>query len=135
GSESAPLQGSGAGRCMNLYIDDDSVDALLVKLLQKAGHDIQVPADVGNRGASDAVHLRHAVREDRTCLTRNHDDFKDLHDLVLQAQGHHPGILVVRSDNNPKKDLDNAGIVKAIAKLLAAGLSTADEFVILNHWR
>ena len=120
---------------MKLYIDDDSAAALLVRLLQKAGHDVRIPADVANSGATDPAHLRHAIREGRTCLTRNQDDFKDLHHLVLEAQGHHPGILVVCFDNNPKKDLDDAGVVRAIANLLAAGVPIADEFIILNHWR
>jgi len=38
---------------MNLYLDDDSVDALLVRLLQHAGHDVQIPADVAISGRRD----------------------------------------------------------------------------------
>jgi hypothetical protein len=51
------------------------------------------------------------------------------------AQGHHPGIFVVRKDNNPKRDLDAAGIVRAIRKLLVSGFPIADDLHILNHWR
>jgi hypothetical protein len=51
------------------------------------------------------------------------------------AQGHHPGIFVVRKDNNPKRDLNDAGIVRAIHKLLAAGVPIADQFHIPNQWR
>jgi len=29
---------------MNLYLDDDAVDAALVRLLKRAGHDVLVPA-------------------------------------------------------------------------------------------
>ncbi len=47
---------------MRLYLDDDSAQHLLVQLLRKAGHDVQVPVDVGLSGKSDAMHLRHAVR-------------------------------------------------------------------------
>jgi hypothetical protein len=49
--------------------------------------------------------------------------------------GHHPGIFVVRKDNNPKRDLDERAIVRAIAKLAAAGVAISDQFIILNHWR
>lgn len=52
-----------------------------------------------------------------------------------QWGGHHPRVLVVRRDNNPKRDLDQRGIVRAIGKLLAAGVSIAGQFTILNHWR
>jgi hypothetical protein len=81
------------------------------------------------------VHLTHAVLDDRVLLTHNHDDFDELHNLVRVVGGHHPGVLVVCRDNNPKRDLDQKGIVRAIGKLVAAGVSIADQFTILNHWR
>jgi hypothetical protein len=120
---------------MRLYLDDDSAGKLLIQLLRKAGHDVQIPADVGLAGEDDAVHLRHAIRDQRLYLSGNYQHFEDLHELVLEAQGHHPGILVVRKDNDPKRDLKPPGIVRAIDNLLAAGISLTDQYVILNHWR
>ena len=82
---------------MRLYIDDDSVAPGLIRLLRRDGHDIQIPADVGQVGNSDQAHLAHAIRDRRAVLTRNHSDFDDLDDLVVSAaHGHHAGILVVR---------------------------------------
>jgi hypothetical protein len=72
---------------MKLYLDDDSVERLLVQLLRKSGHDVEVPADASLGGKSDAIHLRYAVRSGRACLTRNHHDFEDLHELIMQTQG------------------------------------------------
>jgi hypothetical protein len=120
---------------MRLYLDDDSTSTLLVQLLRRAGHDVRLPAEIGVAGESDAVHLMHAVLEDRVYLSHNYDDFEDLHNLALALRGHHPGILVVRKDNNPKRDLAPPGIVRAIGKLLAAGVGLADHFYVLNHWR
>jgi len=120
---------------MNLYLDDDSVAAALVRLMRQAGHDVLLPRDIGMMGAEDPVHLTCAIREGRVMLTGNYDDFEDLHDLVLQAQGHHPGILVVRRDNDPKRDLTPRGIVLALSKLLAANVPIVDQFIIVNHWR
>ena len=120
---------------MRLYLDDDSADPRLAQLLRRAGHDVQRPTDVGMVGEDDPVHLAHAIREDRVCLSGNHHDFDNLHNLILVARGHHPGILVVRKDNNPKRDLTNPGIVKALEKLLASGAPVADHLNILNHWR
>jgi predicted nuclease of predicted toxin-antitoxin system len=120
---------------MRLYLDDDSASALLARLLRKAGHDVQVPADVGMAGEDDPVHLAHAIRADRVCLSKNHHDFENLHNLILVAQGHHPGLLVVRKDNNPKRDLTDPGVVRALGKLLAAGMPLADHFHVLNQWR
>jgi hypothetical protein len=120
---------------MRLYLDDDSAEALLVSLLRQAGHEVQVPADVGRIGESDPDHLTHAVREDRVLLSRNHDDFKSLHDLIVQVQGHYPGLFIVRRDNDARRDLKPAGIVRAIRNFLSASVPVRDQFTILNHWR
>ncbi len=120
---------------MRLYLDDDSIAGLLARLPKQAGHDVCLPSDVGLAGAHDAEHLAKAVIEDRVLLTHNHDDFKKLHDLVMIVGGHHPGILAVCKENNPKRDLTQQGIVRAIAKLLASGASIPDQFHVLNHWR
>jgi hypothetical protein len=120
---------------MRVYLDDDSTSALLVRLLLKAGHDVRIPVEIGISGEGDAVHLMHAVLDDRVCLSHNYDDFEDLHNLVLAVRGHHPGILTVRKDNNPKRDLTVPGIVRAIGKLVTAGVELADHFYVLNHWR
>jgi hypothetical protein len=120
---------------MRLYLDDDSASALLAALLRQAGHDVQVPADAGTGGKSDPEHLAHAARQTRTLLSKNYRDFELLHDLVMAVQGHHPGILVVREDNDRKRDLKPSGIVRALTRLLASGLPVVDTYHILNHWR
>ncbi|MFV0446001.1 MAG: DUF5615 family PIN-like protein [Planctomycetaceae bacterium] len=120
---------------MRIDLDDDSIETALVRLLRVAGHDVRIPSEAAITGAADPVHLTAAIRDDRVFLTCNCDDFEDLHDLVLQAQGHHPGILVVRQDNDPRRDLSSRGIVTAISRYAASGLPIADQFVILNHWR
>jgi hypothetical protein len=80
------------------------------------------------------VHLTHAIRAGRVLLSHNHDDFKRLHELVRTAGGRHPGILMVRKDND-KRDLKPPGIVKALAKFLATGDPIPDHFTILNQYR
>jgi hypothetical protein len=51
------------------------------------------------------------------------------------VQGHHLGILVVRKDNDLRRDLKPAGIVRALTNLLAAGVPIVDNYHILNHYR
>lgn len=46
---------------MNLYLDDDTVDKLLIRLLRRAGHDVLIPSDVGLSGKHDPIHLAHAI--------------------------------------------------------------------------
>jgi len=47
---------------MRLYLDDDSAEALLIALLQQAGHDVQIPADAGMIGQHDSIHLAAMLR-------------------------------------------------------------------------
>ena len=100
-----------------------------------AGHDVVIPANVGMGGERDSEHFMFAIRNSRVLLTHNHHDFDSLHNLVLLVGGHHPGILVVRRDNDVKRDMKPQGIVAAIRKLLGANLPLVDELIVLNHWR
>jgi predicted nuclease of predicted toxin-antitoxin system len=121
---------------MRLYVDDDSVDPSLIRLLRRDGHDVQLPADVGLAGSTDQVHLAHAIRDRRAILTRNYRDFESLHDLVTSAaNGHHAGILVVRYDSNPRNNMSSGDITRAVRNLEKAGVSIADSYHELNHWQ
>ena len=120
---------------MKIYLDDDMAAPLLAQLLRNAGHDVSLPVEVGLVGAEDAAHFRYAAMAGRSILTANHDDYRDLHRLVVDLTGHHPGVLIVRKDNDPKRDLKAAGIVRALRNLLAANVPIADECIVLNHWR
>jgi uncharacterized protein DUF5615 len=113
---------------MRLYLDDDSVDSALIRLLTAAGHDVLIPAVAGTAGQEDAIHLMRSIQTNRSFMTRNYDDFKLLHDLVLFSGGHHPGILVVRRDNDPSRDMSNRAIVQAGAKSPAPAQDSATRF-------
>jgi hypothetical protein len=43
--------------------------------------------------------------------------------------------MVVRQDNDPTRDISLRGIVRAIDNYVAAGIPSADQYIILNHWR
>jgi len=85
---------------MLLYLDDDSVDRVLIRRLIDAGHDVLTPRAAGTAGHADPVHFMHAIRTGRVLLTYPHEDFTLLNELVLLAGGHHPGILIVRRDQD-----------------------------------
>jgi predicted nuclease of predicted toxin-antitoxin system len=120
---------------MNLYLDDDTAKNALVGRLRKAGHQVVTPADASLAGAADPRHLLHAVLHGLVFLTKNHDDFADLHQLVQATHGRHAGIVAIRLDNDPTRDLKDAEIVRAIRNLEQSGAPIANEFHILNHWR
>src|SRR3989442_1276720 len=117
---------------MRIYLDDDSVAELLVKSLRRRGHDVQIPADHQLTGKLDAIHLAHAIRQERVLLSRNHPDFEALHNLLMTGGGHHTGIFIVRSDDDPARDMSPRGIASAIEKLTKSGVTVINEIHILN---
>ena len=120
---------------MMLYLDDDIAAVVLIQALRHAGHDVRTPAEAGLAGAKDPVHFRQAIREGRSLLSRNFDDFKKLHELVGEAQGRHPGVLIVRYDGPKRHRMKPHDIVRALRKLEEAGGPVADEYTVLNHWQ
>lgn len=120
---------------MNLYCDDNLLDKALVAMLRKARHQVLLPKDVNLSSASDARHLEYAIRNGLVLLTKDSEDFDDLHQLVLTSGGRHFGVIVIRFDNDPAKDMKPKHIVAAIAKLESSGLTLDNQLVILNHWR
>ena len=85
--------------------------------------------------ASDARVFSRAIGQDLPVLTRDFEDFTDLHDLIMAAGGHHPGVLVVRFDNAPRHNMTDGGIATAIHNLESSGVIIADQLHVLNHWR
>jgi predicted nuclease of predicted toxin-antitoxin system len=87
---------------MRIYLDEDLASGLLSSLLAKAGHDVAAPATCGLLGRSDAVQLAFAIADNRVCLSRNYEDFEELHLLLQQGQGapprHHCRSSVKRSN-------------------------------------
>lgn len=120
---------------MKIYVDEDLAAGLLIRLLQTAGHDVESPVVTGMLGRSDPIQFTVAISEGRICLTANYGDYEELHLLIRQANGVHAGIVVVRQDNDPARDLTPKGIVAAIRKLESAGVPIANEYIVLNHWR
>ena len=122
-------------RRMNIYVDDNMNKALLTALLRRAGHQVTVPAYVGTAGVSDARHFVFAAINVLVVLTKDREDFEDLHLVVQATHGHHPGVLAVRLSNDASKDMKDRDIVRAIGNLERAGVPVADEFHVLNQWR
>lgn len=120
---------------MKLYLDDDTTDRRLVQQLERAGHTVWTPIQVGLSGVSDARHLIHCCDNELVLITRNYDDFLDLHLVIEAAGGAHPGILMIRMDNDPARDLTPRGVVTAIGRIQSSHFVVAGQFLIVNQWR
>jgi len=116
---------------LRIYLDDCAYDKVLAKLLQNAGHEIVIPADAGISGRPDIVHWEYARTHDLVVLTKNPDDFEQLH----QASQDHAGVFALYQDNDPSRDMTYVEIVRAIDNLEKAGIPIKGTFHILNAWR
>jgi hypothetical protein len=120
---------------VRLYLDEDTADSILFKLLVAAGHDVIEPVGEGLSGETDPNHLAHSIRTQRAFMTHNYKDFEELHELIKAAGGKHNGLLVIRKDNDSARDLSIRGIVNAVRKLEVSGESIENVYHILNRWR
>jgi predicted nuclease of predicted toxin-antitoxin system len=116
-------------------VDENMSSIRLAARIRSARHDVLLATDVGLTSVSDARVLAWAVTNGRPVLTRDHGDFADLHDLVAAVGGHHPGIIVVRFDNDPRHNLTERAIAMALSNLESSGIAIADSIQVLNHWR
>ena len=90
---------------MRLLLDENMSDRRLAARLRAQGHDPVLATDVGLLSATDARVFIAAITQALPVLTRDSEDFTDLHDLIMAAGGHHSGVLVVRFDNDPHHNL------------------------------
>jgi hypothetical protein len=92
------------------------------------------PAEVGLTGEDDDVHLSYAVQHGLIVVTKDPDDFHELH---LRNPNHH-GIFGIYQDNDVGRAMSNADVVSAIGKIEAAvpsGYLVPGEFHNFNLWR
>lgn len=115
---------------LQLLLDEDSQAKYLINLLRTSGHEVLTvnEADLGSR--EDSIVLDYARSNKRALLTRNCDDFQELH----QANPKHSGILAVFQNSDLTKNMSYQDIVKAIANLEVAGYTLENQFIILNQW-
>ena len=120
---------------LTIYLDDCSDHNRLIDSLTEVGHTVIAPRVAGTKGWDDSDHLEYAATHGYLLLTYNPADFLRLH-RDWQEQGRkHSGIFIIYYDNNVRKDMSYADIVRAIAKLLTSELLIFNEIHIPNSWR
>jgi predicted nuclease of predicted toxin-antitoxin system len=120
---------------LSLYLDDCADDDTLAALLRRAGHDVYTPRGAGTSGVSDEEHLAYAAVHKHTLLTKDPDDFLDLHRHWRAMNRLHSGILVVYEEKEVSKNTIRSQIVMTINHLVASGTLIINEIHTLNHWR
>ena len=120
---------------MRLLLDENMSDRRLAARLRAQGHDPVLATDVGLVSATDARVFIWGITQALPVLTRDSEDFEDLHDLIMAAGGRHSGVLVIRFDNDARHNLTDRGIATALSKLESSGVPIRDRIHVLNQWR
>jgi len=120
---------------LSLYLDDCADDDTLAALLRQAGHQVSTPRIAGTSGVSDREHLHFAAHRGYTLLTKDPDDFVDLHHQWRESNRNHSAILLIYEDKDVSKNMSRTQIVLAIDNLVASALPIANEIHNLNQWR
>ena len=120
---------------LSLYLDDCADDDTLAVLLRQAGQQISTPRIAGTTGAADVEHLDYAAHHNCTLLTKDPDDFIDLHNQWQAMNRTHSGILLIYEEKEVNKNMSRIQIVLAIDNLIASAIPIANEVHNLNQWR
>ncbi len=120
---------------MKIYLDENLSSEPLAGILTSQGHSVDLPQFAGKLGKFDQVHLEFAIRNLLVMLTKDCDDFTELHQLVLTAGGEHPGILLAYYVNDANLDMKPKHIARAIANVEKSRIDLTNQLVILNQWR
>jgi hypothetical protein len=92
------------------------------------------PDEAGIAGEDDDIHLAYAIQHGLILVTKDPNDFEVLH----EENPNHPGIFGIYQDNNVEKDMTDAEVVAAIARIEAAiplGYPLPGMIHVLNDWR
>lgn len=120
---------------LSLYLDDCADDDILAVLLRQVGHQVSTPRSAGTAGVADAEHLDYAAHHSCTLLTKDPDDFVDLHRRWQALHRTHSGILLIYEDKDISKNMSRAQIVLAIDNLISSAVPITNKVHNLNQWR
>jgi Domain of unknown function (DUF5615) len=107
---------------IRLYLDEDTINASLVKALRNANLDVDTVADAQRLGLSDEEQLMWAVNQGRVLYSYNVGDFCQLHSSFIVDERNHAGIILA-----PQRQYSIGQQQRGLLKL-AASLS-AEEMV------
>jgi predicted nuclease of predicted toxin-antitoxin system len=115
---------------LKLLLDEDSQAKYLANLLRVASHDVLTVNEAELGGLPDVAVLNYARQQRRVVLTRNCEDFINLHQIGTV----HAGILAVYQSYEQSKNMSYQAITRAIANLEEVGCLLENQFIILNQW-
>jgi Domain of unknown function (DUF5615) len=103
---------------IRLYLDEDTINASLVKALRNANLDVDTVADAQRLGLSDEEQLMWAVNQGRVLYSYNVGDFCQLHSSFIVDERNHAGIILA-SQRQYSIGQQQRGLLKLAASLSA----------------
>jgi len=111
---------------MKLWIDED-LSPSLVDIAHRHGLDATCNRDRALLGRSDAEVLRHCIDEDRTLVTNNFGDFRQL----CERQAVHPGLIVLPTPSREaQQKLLDIALAHIEQQTTRSGASDSGELMI-----
>jgi len=100
---------------IRLYLDEDSMQSGLVRVLRARGVDVRTALEAGMIGRSDEEHLEYAARDGRVLYSFNIKDFHRLHQDYLARGKSHAGVILARQQRYSR-----GGETRRLLALIAA---------------
>lgn len=116
---------------IRLYLDEDSMDRILVNALRTRGIDIVTALDEDMINQDDSEHLDYATQQGRVLYSFNRSDFFQLHTGYLRQGNSHSGIILANQQNYSAGE-QMRRILKLSAAKSAEDMENRIEF--LNAW-
>ncbi len=113
---------------IKVYLDDNLDNDDLITALRKEGFKVISPRDIGMRHKKDEDHLKCAVFNDAILISYDLDFQKLAHKII------HKGIIIIRRNNNSKKDMSSKRIVKALKNIETLHLILENKLYYLNQF-
>lgn len=113
------------------YLDEDSMDRVLVRALRARRMDVTTAFDEGMIDRTDAEHLDYATTQGRAVYTFNVADFYRLHSHYLAHGKNHSGIVLARQQRYSVNE-QMRRLLKLIATRSAEEMTNSVEF--LSAW-
>jgi Domain of unknown function (DUF5615) len=116
---------------LRLYIDEDAMNADLVRALRLRGVDVASAWESGTRGYSDEHQLEFAAMQGRALYSFNVKDYMPMHARFMEQQKSHAGIILT-SQRQYSIGEQLRRLLSLVADMSAEDMR--DQVVFLSAW-
>lgn len=116
---------------IRLYLDEDTMDADLVRALRIRGVDVTSALEQRMIRREDIDHLEFANSQGRALYSFNMGDYQELHSAYLTQGKHHSGIILAQQRRHSLGE-QMRRLLKIIAQISAEEIR--DSILFLSAW-